>query len=112
MRLFAFRLLARLLLSYGLALPAAAYVEWLRQLAPALRKYCPEHFMPDEHNPDAALWLLRLAHALALAWPLHLTLGAADDDGNDGGRGGGGQEEALPSPAAVEELWRVRGSAA
>ncbi len=91
--------LSRLLLGYGLALPAEAYADWLRQLAALAPTHFPEHFMPDEHDADAALWLLRLAHALALAWPLHL---AASDAGR-----GSSQEEGLPSPAVVQEQWGV-----
>ena len=50
---------ARMLFSYGLALPAATYAEWLRQLAAAATAHFPSHFMADEHDADAALWLLR-----------------------------------------------------
>lgn len=94
--------LARLLLGYGLALPAEAYADWLRQLAALAPTHFPEHFMLDEHDADAALWLLRLAHALALAWPLHL---AASSSGH-----GGSDEDGLPSPAVVQEQWGVSAS--
>lgn len=94
--------LARLLLGYGLALPAEAYADWLRQLAALAPAHFPEHFMPDEHDADAALWLLRLAHALALAWPLHL---AASGSGR-----GGSDKDGLPSPAVVQEQWGVSAS--
>lgn len=94
-------LLARLLLSNGLALPAEAYAECLGQLARLAPAHLPAHFMADEHDADAALWLLRLAHALALAWPLHL----APEGGGDGG--GGGLQEGLPTAAALEEQWGV-----
>ncbi|PSC71129.1 serine threonine-kinase ATM isoform X1 [Micractinium conductrix] len=96
--------LARLLLCYGLALPAGAYVLWLRRLAEVAPRHCPQHFMSDEHDADSALWVLRLAHALALAWPLHLTLRGGGGGGRGGGRGGL-QEEGLPPPAAVAEQW-------
>ena len=92
-------LLSRLLLGYGLALPAEAYADWLRQLAVLAPAHLPEHFMADEHDADAALWLLRLAHALALAWPLHLAASGAARDA--------GQEEGLPSPAVMQEQWGV-----
>ena len=98
--------LARLLLCYGLALPAGAYVLWLRRLAEVAPRHCPQHFMSDEHDADSALWVLRLAHALALAWPLHLTLRGGGGGGRGGGRGGL-QEEGLPPPAAVAEQWMV-----
>lgn len=93
-------LLARLVLSYGLALPAEAYAEWLAALARMAPTHFPAHFMADEHDADAALWLLRLVHALALAWPLHLAPGPA-------GGGGGGGADGLPSQATVEEQWAV-----
>ncbi|KAL4452130.1 hypothetical protein ABPG75_007792 [Micractinium tetrahymenae] len=93
-------LLARLLLGYGLALPPAAYAEWLRGLAEAAPRHCPEHFMADEHDADVALWVLRLAHALALAWPLHLS------GGRSGGPGSSSAQDAeLPPPEAVAEQW-------
>ena len=96
---------ARLLFSYGLALPASTYAEWLRQLAAAAPAHFPSHFMADEHDADAALWLLRLAHALALAWPLHFSRGGSG--AGSIGAGGGLQEEELPLPAVVEEQWAV-----
>jgi hypothetical protein len=96
---------ARLLLSYGLGVPAAAYAAMLAQLARGAPRHLPPHFMPDEHDADSALWLLRLAHALALAWPLHLS-------GQGAGSAGlqpppAGREQELPTPAAVEEMWQV-----
>ncbi|KAL4857208.1 Serine/threonine-protein kinase ATM [Chlorella vulgaris] len=92
--------LSRLLLSYGLGLPPEAYADWLAQLAAAAPSHFPRHFMPDEHDAVAALWLLRLAHALAVAWPLHLGQGT----GRAAQQRQQGAEE-LPSPAVMEEQW-------
>lgn len=97
--------LARLLLVYGLALPAQAYAEWLQQLAALAPAHFPPHFMADEHDADAALWLLRLAHALALAWPLHL-------GSHGGGSGDSARDDGLPPAVVVEEQWRVGGQPA
>lgn len=94
--------LSRLLLSYGLGLPPEAYADWLAQLAAAAPSHFPRHFMPDEHDAVAALWLLRLAHALAVAWPLHLGQGT----GRAAQQRQQGAEE-LPSPAVMEEQWMV-----
>jgi hypothetical protein len=99
--------LGRLLLEHALALPPAAMCEWLRQLAAMAPAHLPSHFMSDEHDADVALWLLRLAHALSLAWPVHLTSGGCSNARGVSGSETAASMEELPSAAELEEHWMV-----
>ena len=92
----------QLLLSYGLALPSGVYAEWLQALsqrAPCL--FAVHSPSSKEYDPDATLWALRFAHALATGWPTQLA-------GGGGGAGGGEEGGAQLRPERLREQWRVR----
>ncbi|GAB4819121.1 hypothetical protein N2152v2_006167, partial [Parachlorella kessleri] len=71
---------AQLLLSYGRCLGTDLLLEWAAELRAGLGRLFPSPqqaaLVMDDSDPDGTLWALRFAHALALAWPLHLTAAA------------------------------------
>ena len=88
------------LLAAGPALPSAQQRPWLAAPAPAcLTKACvlARHCLPLA-LADGTLWALRFAHALALAWPLHLTAAA-------------GPAPKSEQAAKSQGLWKVGGGA-